>query len=362
MADKEILIDALERLSAGLRTLKGIGDIAASADRQEILFDEWDWEIGVGLYGRLRDASARNDTLSLAAMERWYDRQIDRGLPDRQINSTAPMLAMALLARVRARSDWLPLIEDWAQWLMNGLPKTAEGGFEHTVKEGRNEGQLWDDTLVMAVLFLAVAGRYGGRDDWLAEAHYQFLCHIRFLGDRRSGLFVHGWTFQGHHNYANALWARGNGWLAIAIPELFALAPPKDPAIARYLREVYRTQLQSLQALQGRDGMFHTLLDDPTSPPEASATAAIGYGILAGMRENLIGPEFEVSANAALDAVLARIDEDGLLREVSDGTPMGNDLDFYRKIRNIATPYGQSLATLLLTEALSRTETPISST
>jgi unsaturated rhamnogalacturonyl hydrolase len=340
---------ALQRLSDGFRRLKGIGETEAK-DSDEIMFDEWDWEIGVGLYGQFRDAERRGDTSAFAAMERWYDRQIACGLPPRQVNSTAPMLAMALLAARNGRADWRRIVTDWAEWLMTDLPKTAEGGFEHVVKEGRRPGQLWDDTLVMAVLFLAASGRAFDRPEWVEEAHYQYLTHIRFLGDSRTGLFFHGWTFEGRHNYARALWARGNAWITIAIPELFAIAPPTDPALRRYLQTVLASQIAALAPLQRADGMFHTLLDDPTSPVEASATAGFGYGVLAAAREGLLPPEQTGLVAGARAAILSRIGPDGLLTDVSDGTAMGLDLDHYRRIPNTPTPYGQALATLFLLE------------
>lgn len=341
---------ALDLLSQGFRRLKGIGEVEG-ADSGTILFDEWDWEVGVGLYGMFCDAEARNDTRAIAALSDWYDRQIARGLPPRQINSTAPMLAFACLAAHWKRADWQALCADWADWLVTGLPKTPEGGFEHVVKEGRRPGQLWDDTLFMAVLFLAQTGRMTGRTDWVAEAHYQFLVHIRYLADTGTGLFFHGWTFEGRHNFACARWARGNAWVTVAIPELFAIAPPADPALVRYLKTVLVTQVESLAMLQSGDGMFHTLLDDPASPVEASATAGIGYGVLAGLRQGLLPDSARRISDRALQAVLSRIGPDGVLADVSDGTPMGHDLDFYRRIGNVATPYGQALASLFLLEA-----------
>lgn len=343
------LDDALARLAAGFRRLKGIDTAEADVDG-EIRFDEWDWEVGVGLYGLFRDAEHRADDAALAAMGRWYDRQIARGLPPRQVNSTAPMLALACLAAHAERADWLRLSADWAGWLMTDLPKCAEGGFEHVVKEGRRPGQLWDDTLVMAVLFLAETGRAQGRADWVAEAHYQYLTHIRFLADTETGLFFHGWTDEGRHNYARARWARGNAWVTIAIPELFAIAPPADPVVRRYLTAVLRTQVAALAGCQRADGMFHTLLDDPESPVEASATAGFGYGVLAGLREGLLDPSARVIADRARNAVLTRIGSDGILADVSDGTAMGPDLAFYRRIPNVAAPYGQALASLFLSE------------
>ena len=266
---------ALDLLGQGFRRLKGIGDVEGAPD-DAILFDEWDWEVGVGLYGQFRDAEARSDARAIKALSEWYDWQIGRGLPVRQINSTAPMLALACLAGQAGRADWRALCADWADWLVTELPKTPEGGFEHVVKEGRRPGQLWDDTLFMAVLFLAQTGVMTGRKDLIAEAHYQFLVHIRFLADTETGLFFHGWTFEGRHNYARALWARGNAWVTVAIPELFVIAPPSDPALARYLKTVLCSQVEALAGLQSDDGMFHTLLDDPASPVEASATAGFG--------------------------------------------------------------------------------------
>lgn len=341
---------ALDLLGQGFRRLKGVGDVEGG-DGDAILFDEWDWEVGVGLYGMFRDAEARNDAKAIAALSDWYDWQIGRSLPLRQINSTAPMLALSCLAAHTGRADWTALCADWADWLVTALPKTPEGGFEHVVKEGRRPGQLWDDTLFMAVLFLAQTGAMTNRADWIAEAHYQFLVHIRFLADTGTGLFFHGWTFEGRHNYARARWARGNAWVTVAIPELFAIAPPADPALARYLTTVLQSQVQALGSLQADDGMFHTLLDDPGSPVEASATAGFGYGVLAGLRQGLLPAEARRLSERAEQAILSRIGTDGVLSDVSDGTPMGDDLDFYRRIGNVAAPYGQALASLFLLEA-----------
>ena len=97
--------------------------------------------------------------------------------------------------------------------------------------------------------------------------------------------------------------------------------------------------------------MFHTLLDDPSAPVEASATAGIGYGILSAVKAGLLRPEDRAIAEAALQAIVARIGADGILADVSDGTPMGDTLDFYKRIPNIAAPYGQAMASLFLLEA-----------
>lgn len=340
---------AIARLAQGFARLKGIGATDAH-EADEILFDEWDWEVGVGLYGAFRDAEARTDKAAMDRLGRWYDRQITRGIPPRQVNSTAPMLALACLAEALSHDGWRALCLDWAEWLVSDLPKTEEGGFEHVVKEGRRPGQLWDDTLVMAVLFLAQTGKMCDRPDLVAEAHYQYLIHIRFLADPETGLFFHGWTFEGRHHFARARWARGNAWISIAIPELFAIAPPDDPVLARYLRNVLCSQMDAVARYQRDDGMVHTLLDDPSGPVEASATAGFGYGALAGLRQDLLPKDAIDIATGARDAILARIGDDGILADVSDGTPMGDTLAFYNELPNVAAPYGQAMAMLFLME------------
>jgi unsaturated rhamnogalacturonyl hydrolase len=41
--------------------------------------------------------------------------------------------------------------------------------------------------------------------------------------DRETGLWFHGWSYDGNHNFARARWARGNSWLTIVIPDFLEL-------------------------------------------------------------------------------------------------------------------------------------------
>lgn len=343
----------IDKVAAAFSRLKGIKEGLVGADQPSgIQFDEWDWEVGVGLYGFLRRALATGDRRALDELVAWYAWQIQRGLPARQINSTAPMLALAILTEHVDRPDFRALVEDWADWLVHQLPKTEDGGFQHVVKERLNDGELWDDTLFMAGLFLGRAGVISNRRDWIDEAVYQFLVHARYLSDPITGLWYHGWTFNGRHNFARAFWARGNAWITVAIPEFFELVPSLSSKDKRFLSNVLKSQVSSLKRHQRDDGMFHTLVNDPTSPLETSATAGIAYGILRGIEAGILPEADRVHADLALMAVLRQIDQEGVVHGVSDGTPMGHDLDFYRRIPNLPTPYGQALTMLLLIDVL----------
>ena len=352
--------ELLKRVSLGLAKLKGMNDTAPVSEQGfAIQFDEWDWEVGVGLYGLFRHAEQAADSELIAAIAAWYDWQISRGLPPRQVNSSSPLLALGKLLDHVDRPDWDALVQDWADWLMTGLARTEDGGFQHVVKERANDGQLWDDTLFMTCLFLADAGKRFGRADWVDEAIHQFLVHARYLSNPVTGLWYHGWTFEGRHNFAEAFWGRGNCWVTVAIPELFGILGDAIPPFARaFLTSVFRAQVDTLAGCQLPDGMFTTLLDDPASPPETSATAGFAYGILRAIDLGMLDAGYRDIATRAHDAVVQRIGADGIVLEVSDGTPMGHDLDFYRRIPNVPAPYGQALVMLLLVEVAGQQTQP----
>lgn len=43
--------------------------------------------------------------------------------------------------------------------------------------------------------------------------------HIQYLTDNATGLWYHAWIFEdGGHNFAKALWGRGNCWVSAQAP------------------------------------------------------------------------------------------------------------------------------------------------
>ena len=86
---------------------------------------------------------------------------------------------------------------------------------------------------------------------------------------------------------------------------------------------------------------------------EAASRFNISGGVLPV--SSMPGPGGSYQVNLTMDGgqAVCFIGEDGIVLEVSDGTPMGHDLDFYRRIPNVPAPYGQALVMLLLVETLS---------
>lgn len=318
-------------------------------------WNDWEWTHGVGLFGLWRLYEQTGDAEALRVMTQWFEDRFAAGTPTKNINTMSPMLALAYLYEETGEAGYRPYLEAWAEWLMadDGLPKTEEGGFQHVTYDTVNFQQLWDDTLMMSVLPLAKIGLLLDRPAYVEEAKRQYLLHIKYLTDRKTGLWRHGWTFDGRHHFAGALWARGNCWVTIAIPEFIEMLdlPPGD-AIRTFLIDALAAQVETLAAHQDESGLWRTLIMDPTSYLEASATAGFAYGILKAVRKGYLPRRYEAVGIRAVMAVLANVDDAGELKQVSFGTAMGRDLQFYRDIPLTSMPYGQSLAIVALTEFL----------
>lgn len=313
----------------------------------------WEWTHGIALYGLLKYWQLTGNPKPLATIADWFEARLAEGTPTKNINTMAPFLTLAHLYEIAPEPRWRPYLETWAEWVMQEMPRTREGGLQHIVYNNVNDQQLWDDTLMMSVLPLAKIGLVLHRPEFIEEAKYQFLVHAQYLLDTETGLWFHGWTFDGNHNFARARWARGNSWLTIAIPEFIELLDlAEGDFLRRHLVSLLGRQAAALRQYQDVSGLWHTLIDDPASYLEASATAGFAYGLMKGVRKRYLGPEYRETAERAMRGVVDNISPEGELRQVSFGTAMGNDLEFYRQIKLTSMPYGQAMAMLCLTELL----------
>lgn len=371
--DKAIVQAKLRLVIARAEALKPLEDEALLAKAncrsgnavglfaQDFGMKRWDWPQGVGLYGMYRLYEITGEQDLKLYLKNWYARHMDKGLPSRNINTTAPMLTLAHLCQTGEMGpECTALCKDWATWLLKDLPRTAQNGFQHTTTGDAalgtitmHENELWIDTLFMAVLFLAQYGAYSASQAHIQESIAQYLIHIQYLFSKRDGLFYHGWSFNRLDNFGGVYWCRGNSWFTSATVDwLEALGTLLGSGTRRYVKDIWLTQVQTLAGLQGKSGLWNTILDDPNSYQEVSGSAGIAYGILKGIRTGLLPQTYYPCARRAVSAILDNIAEDGTVLNVSAGTGMGDGPEHYQNILRLPMAYGQSLAALALTEAL----------
>ena len=322
--------------------------------------EEWDWPQGVGLYGLSKLQDFYGDGRFLGFFEKWYQDNIKKGLPSRNINTTAPYLTLVqVMDHLENRQTYEEMCLEQADWLIHDLPKTKEGGFQH-VTSGigdrnaviLNETQLWVDTLFMSALFLQQMGNRYGNETWKSEALHQVLLHIKYLYCKNNGLFYHGYSFQRNDNFGGIFWCRGNSWFTLGITLFLENSAHIDEGTRRYLTDTFQTHAQALRNCQDSQGLFHTILNDPSSYLEVSGTAAIAAGLLRGIKLGLLDDSFMDCADKAITAICDNVSDDGTVLNVSAGTAMGLDAEHYKGIGIRPMAYGQALALIALCEGL----------
>lgn len=329
--------------------------------RRDFGIKEWDWPQGVGLYGLLTVMKQQRSKQYNDFLKNWFEENLALGLPSRNINTTTPLLTLCDLNCDLKNKEFEELCLDWANWLMTCIPRTKEGGFQHVTSANGdrdgvrlNESEMWIDTIFMTVLFLNKMGHRYDRQDWIDEGLHQVLQHIKYLYDKKDGLFYHGWSFNRNDNFGGIYWCRGNSWFTLGILDyLNEFKGTMNSGVKTFITDTYRAQVRRLKELQAPSGLWHTVLDDPTSYEEVSGSAAIVAGILKGIRYGILDESYYYDcAHKGIKAILKNIDKDGTVLQVSGGTGMGMNADHYKNILIAPMAYGQSLTILALAEAL----------
>lgn len=340
----------MDRILKKMQNMENEGDVKESCPISIISMDSWEWPQGVALFAMYQYYKENEQREGLEFLEQWFDRQIQKGLPEQNVNTTCPMLTLACLYEDLKKEKWRDLLETWAQGVYERMPRAGENAIQHVVSGENNEGQIWDDTLYMTVLFLAKMGQVLGKEEYIQESIDQFLVHIKYLTDRKTGLFYHGWTFLERNHFGEALWARGNSWYTAGLVDYLEVLR-KEEGVRKFLLTTLKEQVDALSACQDESGLWHTLLDDGDSYLETSASCAFAYGILKAVRMGYLDPAYEAVGRRAVRGVMEKIRLDGTVEGVSYGTPVFKEKEQYKQVPICPMPYGQSMALMMLVEA-----------
>ena len=195
----------------------------------------------------------------------------DADADDNSVNCAAT--GEAVLAAGRGEA-----LERQLDWLERDAPRAADGTLFHLA----GSRQVWVHTISMVVPLLALTGR-------TRSAEVQLDGHRRRLFDQGSGLYRHRHDEDGAGRDAH--WGTGNGWAVAGIARaLRHLGPgasgPFWPDAARHATTV-------LDACLGRRttaGLFHDVLDDPSTFEETNLVQLLGYTIFTGLADGLVVP------------------------------------------------------------------------
>ncbi len=202
------------------------------------------------------------------------------------------------------------------------------------------------DAVFLGTPLLAEAARIS------EDARYReaALRHLRFMVNlnlRPDGLHRHSPV-----DPENSAWGRGNGFVTMGLALTLSAWPEDDPAFPEILG-IFRRHLEAMVPHQDEHGLWHQVVDVPSSYAEYSVTAMTSFAIVRALRRGWIErARFEPVVQRAWTALLLRTGADGSLVDVCAGTGKMKSLQEYldRPAIRGRDDRGGAMALMLATE------------
>ena len=310
----------------------------------------WDWPCGVAYYGICEAARVTGREEYLQLVKDRVDEYCDLGLPIWTVNTCSMGHAMLTLHKWTGDEKYKHIAESKIEYLTKKALRFGDSVLQHTVSANNDfPEQCWADTLFMAAFFMLRAGVAWKDEALVNDALNQYYWHIQYLQDKKTGLWYHGYNNIEKSHMSGFYWGRANAWAAYTMSQVGKVLPqcylyPKYMDVAGSLSE----QLAALKLIQTENGLWRTILDDPESYEEISASAGIAAAMAA--RGNPLHLKY---INKSVQGILDNISPEGRVLNVSGGTAVMKDREGYRNISRAWTQgWGQGLALAFLAAVL----------
>ncbi|MCF8225342.1 MAG: glycoside hydrolase family 88 protein [Bacteroidales bacterium] len=189
----------------------------------------------------------------------------------------------------------------------------AENGTLHHIRSGP---EIWIDAMYMAPPFLAAAGQYD-------EAIKQIDGFRKALWSEPSKLYSHRWNTEEKVFVNKKFWGVGNGWTLAGISRVIELLPAAYATQIQKLIGYEQEHLSSILSYMRSDGLYHDIIDDPSSFVETNLGQMIAYTIYTGVRAGWLDKNLIPEAEKMRSAARSKVDEYGYVTDVC-GAPYFN--------------------------------------
>ena len=187
--------------------------------------------------------------------------------------------------------------------------------------------RIWIDDMFMITTIQSQAYRVTGDRKYIDRAANEMVMYLKEI-QRPNGLFYHS-------PEAPFFWARGNGWMAAGMAELLSALPednPNRPAIMK----AYKTMMKTLKKYQGKEGLWHQLIDEREAWNETSGTAMFTYAMIVGVKKGWLDEkEYALVARKGWLGLVSYINADDEVEDVCEGTNIKNDKNHYMNRKRI---------------------------
>ena len=198
----------------------------------------------------------------------------------------------------------------------------ADKQWENPTPEGLTpQTRFWIDDMYMVTIVQVQAYRAVGDPKYLDRAALEMTAYLDKL-QQPNGLFYHAPDVP-------FFWGRGDGWVAAGMAELLSALPENHPMRGRIM-DGYHKMMAALLKYQGKDGVWHQLIDHPESYPETSSMGMFTFAMTAGVKSGWLDRKtYARAARRGWLGLVSYLDPNGDIRNVCQGTNKKNDLQYY---------------------------------
>jgi len=220
------------------------------------------------------------------------------------------------------------ILQDLIKGMYSNIPRMDDESFcRKTV--------VWADDTYMSCPFLVRMGNITGNPEYYDEAVKQLLNYTKMLYMKEEGVFAHIYYIDDKEN-SKVPWGRGNGWIYLSLAEVIEHLPEGYPGKSK-LEEIFKEAILGLVKLQSDDGMWHQVLNMPSSYSETSCTAIFTLAISKGIKMGIIDRAvyFEIMKKAIRGLLSGSVDERGNIFGVCRGSGSSRDADYYASLGTV---------------------------
>ena len=187
--------------------------------------------------------------------------------------------------------------------------------------------RLWIDDMFMITALQSQAYLATGDEKYIERAAKEMMLYLDELPGE-NGIFYHAPT-------AKYFWARGNGWMAVGMPEMLRMLPKTskyDTYRNRLLTE-YKEMMNTLSAYQYESGMWGQLItpDKGDMWEETSGSAMFTYAMILGVKNGWLDEKtYGAVARKGWLALMNYLNTNYEIRNVCCGTGAGSSYEYYR--------------------------------
>jgi rhamnogalacturonyl hydrolase YesR len=194
-------------------------------------------------------------------------------------------------------------VDGLLDWIRFKSPRNAEGVLYHVF----GAPEMWSDGFNGAPPFLAAMGFHD-------EALAQIEGFRQRLWNPEKQLLAHIWD-DGKRQFKDGnFWGGGNGWAAAGLARVLRSLPSERRQDSDHLAQFAREIIDGCLQHQRPDGLFHDVVDQPSTFVETNLAQMLAFAVYEGVRAGWLPAGYRAHADRMRAAARARMDPDGFIQ------------------------------------------------